>query len=39
VKLLLRPGVILDDVKKNVEIIFAEELSKMGEFTEKLSGV
>jgi S-adenosylmethionine synthetase len=38
VKLLLRPGILLDDVKKTIEMILAEELSKMSEFTEKLSG-
>lgn len=38
VKLLLKSGIILDDVKKNVENIFSEELTKIDEFTEKLSG-
>jgi len=38
VKLLLKSGIILDDVKKPVEMILAEELSKMSEFTDKLSG-
>lgn len=38
VKLLLRPGILLDDVKKHIEMILAEEISKMSEFTEKLSG-